>query len=374
MKASTNSAWSAPKHIARTPRSLLGQILGIVAEIFLTLAVLSATYLSWQMWWTAVEAEKAQVETTSSVSWLTTKQGNSGTVSVAQPQSGEPQIETTNYVAGSLIGEIYIPRFGTNWHRTIVEGTDLAQLNLHGLGRYESSQYPGQVGNFAIAGHRNGYGQPLGDVDKLQVGDLIIIHTEHYWYVYEYTSYEIVTPEQSEVIAPVPNQPNATPTQRMITMTTCEPKYSAPIYRWISYGVLKYWAKSSDGVPAELTTQTSSGQAQFVVNETTSIAAQLPSLAFIVLGALLVYLLIFAAAAVVWRWVLLREIERGIRPEPDWSFYGWLYRLQPGPLLIRILLCACLAVAFIAAMFEWICPWAASHIQILQQMSNYVAI
>ena len=39
----------------------------------------------------------------------------------------------------------------------------------------DTTQMPGQVGNFAVAGHRNGYGQPLGDVDKLHDSPLTTI-------------------------------------------------------------------------------------------------------------------------------------------------------------------------------------------------------
>ena len=99
---------------------------------------------------------------------------------------------------------MYIPRFGDAWERNLVQGTDLAELNLHGLGHYVDSQMPGQVGNFAIAGHRNGYGQPLGDVDKLQPGDAVVVRTKDYWYVYTYTNYTIVTPDETSVISANP--------------------------------------------------------------------------------------------------------------------------------------------------------------------------
>lgn len=56
---------------------------------------------------------------------------------------------------GDLIAQIYIPRFGSQWHRNIVEGTTLEQLNRYGLGHYDATQMPGQVGNFAVAGHRS---------------------------------------------------------------------------------------------------------------------------------------------------------------------------------------------------------------------------
>jgi len=86
-------------------------------------------------------------------------------------------------------------------------------------------------------------------VDKLQPGDTIVIRTKDYWYVYHYTNYEIVKPDEVRVIGADPQHPGEAPTKRMITMTTCEPKYSTPIYRWISYGELTYWAKVSELVP-----------------------------------------------------------------------------------------------------------------------------
>ena len=63
----------------------------------------------------------------------------------------------------------------------------------------------------------------------------------------------------------------------MITLTTCEPKYSTPTHRWISYGELAYWAKVSDGVPKELATTDSSGAVMFSTTETPSIASRIGS-------------------------------------------------------------------------------------------------
>ena len=257
----------------------------------------------------------------------------------------------------------------------MVEGTDAAQLARHGLGRYTNTQMPGQLGNFAIAGHRNGYGQPLGDVDKLQEGDPIVVRTQDYWYVYTYTSHKIVEPTDADVIDPVPEQPGAKADKRRITLTTCEPKYTAPTHRWIVWGELKYWAKVSDGVPRELTVTGPNNKVKFAAKSTSymSLPARISSLKPYVLGALLAWLVLFAAAAVAWRWPLLAEIRSGDRPRPDVSIYGSLLRLQPGVLPVRIVLFALLLFAAAAALFEWVFPWCASNIPILQQMSNYVA-
>ena len=144
-------------------------------------------------------------------------------------------------------------------------------------------------------------------------------------------------------------------------------------HRWISYGELAYWAKVSDGVPKELATTDSSGAVMFSTTETPSIASRIGSLDKVVFGALVVWLVLFIAAAVAWRWPVLREIRAGERRRPDASIYGGLLRLQPGVAPIRWLLLALLLFAAAAALFQWGFPWAAANIPFLQQMSNFVA-
>ena len=255
-----------------------------------------------------------------------------------------------------------------------MEGTDLTQLNKHGLGHYTDSQMPGQVGNFAFAGHRNGYGQPLGDIDKLQEGDPIIVRTQDYWYVYHYTSYKIVLPTQTEVVAANPENPGAAPTKRMLTMTTCEPKYSTPTHRWISYAEFSYWAKVADGIPQELASQNANGTVKFVNNEQSSFLSSIDTLKPWIFGALAAYVIIFISAAVAWRWPYLAAVRAGRRKKADFSIYGGLLRVQPGVLPIRIVLLLLLVFAACASCFEWLFPWAATNIPALQEMSNYTAI
>jgi LPXTG-site transpeptidase (sortase) family protein len=348
------------------------QLLGIIAELLLTLAVLCGLYIAWQMWWTGVESERAQDQTRQSAAW--SAPGNGGKLQIAKAQPGDPPVQPASANVGDLVAQVYIPRFGEQWNRNVVQGTDPVQLNKHGMGHYEQTQMPGQVGNIAIAGHRNGYGQPLGDIDKLEVGDPIILRTKDYWYVYRQTSYRIVLPTQGDVVAPNPENPFAPPTKRMITLTTCEPKYTTPTHRWISYGELDYWAKVSDGVPKELATTDASGAVKFTSNEQPSLAARLPSLQPVIAVTLTIYLVLFIAAAVAWRWPILRDIHQRRRRRPDISIYGTLLRWQPGVAPIRVLLLLLLLVAGIAALMQWAYPWAASTIPYLRAMSNYVTV
>lgn len=351
-------------------RSVLWSVLGILGEVLMTLAAVCALYVVWQMWWTGVQSEHTQVETRQSASWSDPAGGDSS--KVAKAQSGDVPVQPTSASDGELIAQVYVPRFGQGWVRNVVEGTDEAELSLHGLGHYPSTQMPGSVGNFAVAGHRNGYGRPLGDVDLLQEGDAIIVRTKDYWYVYKYTTYKIVTPEHSEVIAANPEDLNTPPSKRMITLTTCEPKYTTATHRWISYGELSYWAKVSDGVPQELATSSNSAKVAFSSSNTSqSFVSKLGTLQPIVLWALVAYLVLYIAALVAWRYPVLREIRAGKRRRPDASIYGWLLRHQPGPLVIRWTLLILLLFIVSVALIQWACPWAASNIPILQSMSNY---
>ncbi|NED49895.1 class E sortase, partial [Micromonospora aurantiaca] len=68
-------------------------------------------------------------------------------------------------------------------------------------------------------------------------GDKILIDTRDDQYVYKVTDRKIVKPSATEVTAPVPFRPKAKPTERLITLTTCHPKYSAA-ERMIIFGEL----------------------------------------------------------------------------------------------------------------------------------------
>lgn len=353
-------------------RSVMNQVLVIIAELFLTLAAICGLYILWQEWWTGVESAQAQNETVASSSW--TSPDASSTTTIAKAQQGDAPVEEGTYAEGDLVAEVYIPRFGAQWHRTVVEGTTLEQLNKHGLGHYTTSQMPGELGNFAIAGHRNGYGQPLGDVDKLQEGDTIIVRTEHYWYVYHYTSYTIVLPEDVSVVAANPENPGAMPTKRMITLTTCEPKYTTPTHRWISYGELKYWAKVADGVPEELTTTDASGNVTFTAKQTPTVLSRIGSLKNVIIVTLLAWAILFVLSALIWRWPHRRAVREGRKPKPSASIYGGLLRLHPGVAAVRWIMLVLLLFAAACALLQWGFPWAASHISFLQQMSNFVAV
>jgi sortase A len=129
---------------------------------------------------------------------------------------------------GHAFAFLHIPAFGPTWTpRAVIEGTDPDVL-ADGPGHYANTAMPGQIGNFAMAGHRVGKGSPFLELDELDPGDAVVVETVDHWYVYRVRSTEIVRPDQTNVVAPTPDGPLDGPaTRAWLTMTTCNPEFSA---------------------------------------------------------------------------------------------------------------------------------------------------
>lgn len=104
----------------------------------------------------------------------------------------------------------------------VVQGvTD--QALAAGPGRYPGSAYPGQEGNFAVAGHRTTHGGPFWNLDQIGAGDEIHITDRNgtRW-IYEFVETRIVSPAEIAVLAPDPLDLG----RPMLTLTTCHPRWS----------------------------------------------------------------------------------------------------------------------------------------------------
>lgn len=233
---------------------------GVLGEVLLTVGVLLLGFLAWQLWWTDVQGNAGQARVVQSLAWATpvptSAPSAAAGATVAGPKVATPRHDDPPVLAepghATTFATLQVPRWTGEPERPISEGTDRATvLDVLGIGHYQGTAMPGAVGNFAVAGHRTTFGKPFNRIAELQVGDALVVRTKDAWYVYKVASTEIVYPNQTEVIAPVPDKPGAAPTARSITMTTCTPMYSAA-QRYVVHGVLDYWAPASDGVPAEL--------------------------------------------------------------------------------------------------------------------------
>lgn len=231
------------------------RVLGVVGELLITAGVIVLLFLAWDLWWTDVTGDRAQAKIVAGLTWPDPPgKPGAGVPGVAQPQPGEPPVlaEPAN---GTTFATLQVPRWTGEQRRPISQGVSLrAVLNPKGIGHYPGTAMPGGVGNFATAGHRTTYGKPYAAIDKLRKGDALVVRTQETWYVYRVASTEIVRPDQVEVIAPVPGEPGAAPAERLMTMTSCHPRFSAS-HRYVVHAKLAYWAYVADGVPAELTKQ-----------------------------------------------------------------------------------------------------------------------
>ena len=119
--------------------------------------------------------------------------------------------------AGKTLGLLVVPRI--NVRKVVVEGSDKESLKA-GPGHYASTPFPGQPGNAAIACHRTTYGAPCFNLDLLRNGDPIFVQTLQGSFRYKVERTWKVSPKDTTVLAP-------TPGQNVLTLTTCDPKYSA---------------------------------------------------------------------------------------------------------------------------------------------------
>ncbi|CRK62067.1 FIG054872: Sortase-like protein [Alloactinosynnema sp. L-07] len=239
-----------------------------VGELLITAGLVVLLFVVYEVWITDILSAEKQADVTTALEdeWK-------------DPAAPDPErTEHFSFADGEGIAKLYVPALGSDYKFTIVEGTSEANLEV-GPGHYKQSAAPGAPGNFAVAGHRVGKGAPFNDLDLLESCDAIIVETRANWYVYrllpttadaknwaaragdprcaggqgstkvepmtgEYAKAvgrHIVTPRDSGVVAPVPGNPAAkTPAdqrRKLITLTTCHPKFSNK-QRMILHGTL----------------------------------------------------------------------------------------------------------------------------------------
>ncbi|MER5467566.1 class E sortase [Streptomyces sp. NPDC002935] len=121
---------------------------------------------------------------------------------------------------GKALAVLRIPKFGAGYHPVIVEGVSQDAL-AKGPGHYPGTAMPGEIGNFAVAGHRTGWGQPFNRLDQLKRGDSVTVEWRGRSDTYRITGTRKVKPTEVGVVLPVPNRPGVKPDKARITLTTC---------------------------------------------------------------------------------------------------------------------------------------------------------
>lgn len=186
---------------------------------FISVAIYAVAVIGYRLIWTNYVAEQ---------------EAKSKTISIRE-EWNTPNVEaTTKPSAGFAF--LYIPRLRDSvWELPISQGIDSTQLET-GTGHYPKSALPGESGNFAVAGHRSGNGEPFADFDRLQQGDRIVIETKDKWFVYVLDQDIEVKPDEVWVLDPNPaGLASTVGTDKLITLTTCTPRYGTT-GRWIWWG------------------------------------------------------------------------------------------------------------------------------------------
>ncbi len=198
------------------------RIIAGIGRTCIASGVLILLFVAYQLWGTGVaearsqdrlrsdflDALEAPVITTTSTAPVVTIPGQATTTTTVSPAPPTP--------TGEAVAIIRIPKIGVE--KAVVEGVGVNALK-EGPGHYPTTPLPGQPGNAAIAGHRTTYGAPFYRTDELVAGDLIQVTTRQGEFTYKVREKKIVRPTQNEVLD--------ASDENLLTLTTCNPRFSA---------------------------------------------------------------------------------------------------------------------------------------------------
>ena len=215
-----------------------------VGQTLITLGLVVLLFCVYEVWFTNVYTNKEQSRLGDDLrkSWT-----------APPPPSPKPGTKLVGVSLGTGIAVIWIPRIGMTGKgaKVVIEGVGTEDLK-RGPGHYPGTALPGEVGNSVVSGHRTTYGAPFNRLDELRDGDAIVLETRDTWFTYRMVRQQVVPPTAVEVTYAVPGDRSAKPTKKLLTLTTCNPKYSAKT-RLIVTAELQSALPKADGQPPALT-------------------------------------------------------------------------------------------------------------------------
>ena len=194
------------------------------SKLFLLVIILGGVLVATGIWFgflsgylkASSDTEKAQQL------FVTPSELPSSSSSPTPSASPEPEI----LVAGKPeLGEKFaimrIPILGSDWARTISEGTSLEILDHLGIGHYEKTEFPGEKGNFAVAGHSGNQWTPFANYAGIGEGNLIEIETFDANYVYQVVDTKTVNEKNMDTVYKNPSIKSDGEGKSWLTITTC---------------------------------------------------------------------------------------------------------------------------------------------------------
>ena len=228
------------------PRSRAQVLANGLGQTLVTAGLVLLLFCAYVLWFTGVRTAREQAELGDQLARTWALPEPVAAVSETRRPRGQRALPAL----GQAFARISAPRLGRDWSWVVVEGVTPADLQK-GPGHYPGTALPGEVGNTVISGHRTTYGAPFNDLLELRDGDAVVVETQTAWVTYRVTGREVVAPSAVEVTLPVPGRPGVRPTERLLTLTTCHPEYSAR-ERLVVHGVQEQVAPKPGPRPAAL--------------------------------------------------------------------------------------------------------------------------
>jgi len=122
---------------------------------------------------------------------------------------------------GQNFAIIRIPALGSDWVRTISEGTSPQILDRLGTGHYVGTEFPGEPGNFAIAGHSGNRWTPFARYQEITNGDAIVVETFDKNFTYQVIETVTVSETNLKTVYENPSLRVETDGESWLTITTC---------------------------------------------------------------------------------------------------------------------------------------------------------
>jgi sortase A len=216
---------------------------GWIGRVLLVSGILLLLFVAYQLWGTGILQSRDQDNLRNQFDASTNTAGTTtpGTTTPGTTRpTGTPTAATGTTVDnptvpastpavppnGDALAEIKIAKIDVD--QIVVEGVDVPDLRK-GPGHYPVTPTAGQEGNMAIAGHRTTYNAPFGDLDQLATGDTITVTgLDHVTWTYKVNKDPFaVDPSDGSVLDAVPDLTRPGHAKATLTLTTCNPKYSA---------------------------------------------------------------------------------------------------------------------------------------------------
>jgi len=200
------------------PQAPVRRVVAGVGRTLIAVGVLILLFVAYQLWGTGLAEARNQRDLRHQ--FLHPAPASRPALPAPSPTSPPTTVDPATVPPpvpdGDAVARLKIPRIKLD--KIVVEGVALSDLKK-GPGHYPGTPLPGQPGNAAIAGHRTTYGAPFFDLDSLKPDDEVLVTTRQGSFEYRVRATKVISPDEVQVL-------NASPDNRL-TLTTCNPRFSA---------------------------------------------------------------------------------------------------------------------------------------------------